>query len=227
MSKSANALFRYSTIISKVDIKVLRRIAKQYNYTIFDKGNYNLNIWGIRCDIDDTNTFNDLLVVFYKANKVNPNLNGKWVYDWYSITTDPSDLNLIKPINSKGCAILKEDQFKNAFKLGKHKNSYPALVQIKPLPLYRDNDKNNKLNLSGKFDYELAGINIHRASKWKISRIIGNYSAGCQVFESVKDYENKFIPLIEKSEKLYGNSFTYTLININEIMYAIYMLEYE
>ena len=62
----------------------------------------------------------------------------------------------------------------------------------------------------------MAGINIHRASKWKIVRTIGLYSAGCQVFESVRDYEDKFMPLVNNAKDLYGNSFTYTLTNIKE-----------
>ena len=216
MSELTNALITYDDIIAKTNIDVLRKIAKTYGYTIFDKGNYNLNIWGIRCDITDTKHFNDLLLVFYKANEAHPNLNGKWIYDWYSITTDPSDMNLIKPINSKGCAILKEGQFRGAFKVGKHKGDYPALVQVKPLPLYRDNNRDNKLDLSGRISYEMAGINIHRASKWKIVRTIGLYSAGCQVFESVRDYEDKFIPLVKKAAIMYGNLFTYTLVNISD-----------
>lgn len=218
MSELSNALIKYDYVIADVNIDQLRKIAKRNDFIIFNNGNYNLNIWGIRCDTKDTSTFNDLLLVFYKASTLHPKINGKWVFDWYSITTDPSDLNLIKPINSNGCAILKEGQYISAFKVGKHKNDYPALVQVKPLPLFRDNTKTGKLNISDKFKYEMAGINIHRASKWKIMRTIGLYSAGCQVFESVRDYEDKFMPLVEKSKELYGNSFTYTLTNINEFL---------
>ena len=39
---------------------------------------------------------------------------------------------------------------------------------------------------------------------------------GCQVFESVRDFEDKFMPLVNKAKDLYGNSFTYTLTNIKE-----------
>ena len=124
MSELTNALITYDDVIAKTNIDVLRKIAKVHGFVIFDKGNYNLNIWGIRCNTADTGTFNDLLLVFYKANDADPKINGKWTYDWFSITTDPSDLNLIKPINSKGCAILKEGQFRNAFKIGKHKGDY-------------------------------------------------------------------------------------------------------
>lgn len=69
MSELTNALITYDDIIAKTNIDVLRKIAKTYSYTIFDKGNYNLNIWGIRCDITDTKHFNDLLLVFIKLMK--------------------------------------------------------------------------------------------------------------------------------------------------------------
>ena len=69
MSELTNALITYDDIIAKTNIDVLRKIAKTYGYTIFDKGNYNLNIWGIRCNITDTKHFNDLLLVFIKLMK--------------------------------------------------------------------------------------------------------------------------------------------------------------
>ena len=136
MSELTNALITYDDVIAKTNIDVLRKIAKVHDFAIFDKGNYNLNIWGIRCNTADTGTFNDLLLVFYKANDANPKMNGKWIYDWFSITTDPSDLNLIKPINSKGCAILKEGQFRGAFKdLHKAASYSPCLRRIAILRL--------------------------------------------------------------------------------------------
>lgn len=70
MSELTNALITYNDVIAKTNIDVLRKIAKTYGYIIFDKGNYNLNIWGIRCDITDTKHFNDLLLVFIKLMKL-------------------------------------------------------------------------------------------------------------------------------------------------------------
>ncbi|MBD5584413.1 MAG: hypothetical protein HDQ88_04975 [Clostridia bacterium] len=216
MGKSA--IDTHADVLAGLTIDKLRKIAKAKQYQIFDKGQYNLNIWGVRCDTENTKEFNDLMLVFYKEP-----ISGaatKWVIKAFSITTDPSDLNLINPINSKGCAILKEGQYISAFKLGLHKGDYKALVQNTPLPLYRDFDKNDKLNISGKYNYEMAGINIHRASKWKISRMIGLYSAGCQVFESVRDYEDQFMPLVEQAAFLYGKLFSYTLINIEDLKHV-------
>ena len=47
MSELTNALITYDDVIAKTNIDVLRKIAKIHDFAIFDKGNYNLNIWGI------------------------------------------------------------------------------------------------------------------------------------------------------------------------------------
>jgi hypothetical protein len=62
----------------------------------------------------------------------------------------------------------------------------------------------------------LFGINIHRASKWGVSKLIDRWSAGCQVIASNEDFDD-FMVIVEKSSKIWGNSFTYTLIESSEI----------
>jgi hypothetical protein len=39
---------------------------------------------------------------------------------------------------------------------------------------------------------------------------------GCQVFKRVKDFD-EFMKIVKKSAKIHGNSFTYTLIESNDI----------
>jgi hypothetical protein len=39
---------------------------------------------------------------------------------------------------------------------------------------------------------------------------------GCQVFKRVKDFD-AFMKIVKKSAKIHGNSFTYTLIESNDI----------
>ena len=56
------------------------------------------------------------------------------------------------------------------------------------------------------------GINIHRSNENWTRTTIDKYSAGCQVFNSPIDF-TAFIRLCEEQKKRYGNSFTYTLIN--------------
>ena len=60
------------------------------------------------------------------------------------------------------------------------------------------------------------GINIHkhRGSDARVNT--GGVSAGCQVFRSSKDF-HEFMETCEISSDSWGNSFTYTLIEQNDI----------
>lgn len=54
------------------------------------------------------------------------------------------------------------------------------------------------------------GINIHHAGA--DSQQIDKWSAGCQVFKRLEDF-NIFINICKKASKIWGNLFTYTLID--------------
>ena len=61
------------------------------------------------------------------------------------------------------------------------------------------------------------GINIHRAGTFiNGSTQIDKWSAGCQVLSKESDF-NLLMGLAEKARTLYGNSFTYTLIESRDI----------
>lgn len=188
------------------NIRAILRLLKSKGYQIYDRP-YELNIVGIRKDSTQPNKFDDTLYVFWK------NDSGKWEGKYYSITTDPGTYWLKNPMNNMGAAILKEGQYINSHKLGLHKGEYKALVQQKPVIVYRDYDRNAILDFNnGREDKGLFGINIHRSSPVGTSQNVDKWSAGCQVFENINDY-NEFLKLAEKSSALYGNNFTYTLID--------------
>ena len=137
----------------------------------------------------------------------------------YSITTDPGKYWLENPINPKGTAILVPGQYPGTWKLGKHQGKYEALVQRKPVKVWRDNNKDSII------DYPYAhaevsegyfGINIHRSNPYDKSYIVDKWSAGCQVFQAVDDYK-EFMGLCKSSADLYGNSFSYTLVTEEEL----------
>lgn len=179
------------------------------NYTYFDKGNYNLNIVGVRCNINNkvTNTFDDILTISYKSDN-------EWIYKEYPITTDPGVKSLKQLVNINGCAILVPGQYKGCFMVGLHKG-YTALVQRDNVKVYRDKNKDEYYDLNpNTIDTGLFGINIHKSGKE--SFIVDNWSAGCQVFKREKDFK-EFMSIVEKSKQLYGNKFTYTLLNKNDI----------
>lgn len=175
-------------------------------YEVYTKP-YELNIVGIRSDSTIPNRFDDEIHVFYKNN-----LN-QWMHYIFTATTDPGTYWLKSPMHPQGTAILMQGQYRQAYQIGLHRGKYYALVQRKPITVMRDYDRNAILDFrNGKLDTGLFGVNIHRASINGTTKTVDNYSAGCQVFANINDF-NLFMQLCEKHRLLYGNSFTYTLID--------------
>ena len=79
------------------------------------------------------------------------------------------------------------------------------------MTVIRDYDRNAILDFNnGREETGLFGINIHKAGK--DSSEVDQWSAGCQVFSKSADF-NEFIDLAKKQKDIYGNKFTYTLID--------------
>lgn len=181
-------------------------------YAYFKKGEYNLNLIGIRANTGKTitNKFDDYLVVIYNNNKGTQR-------KIYSMTTDPGSYYMKHLANPKGCAILVPNQYRGAWKLGTHKNRYRALVQAKPVKVYRDLNKDETFDTYPEtIDYGVFGINIHRADVNHTLTTVDKYSAGCQVLNNFENFTS-LIELCKKQVDRYGNSFTYTLITEEDL----------
>jgi len=149
--------------------------------------------------------FDDELVIFFKDD-------GNWIVKKYQITTDPGRHYLKNPMEKTGTAILCTGQYKGMFKLGKHRGRYDALVQARPVRVYRDNDRDDELDMNVNItETGMFGINMHRSSPYSKSYTVEKWSAGCQVFASSSQY-NQFMRLIKISAKKYGQFFSYTLL---------------
>jgi hypothetical protein len=181
--------------------------AEKLGYSI-DKRPNKLNIIGVRNSFATSqDKFDDLLAYFYYDE------NGKLVGKVVPATTDPSTLWLKDPMNKKGAAVLKSGEYKDAYALGLHRGSYEALVQVKPVTVIRDDDRNALINYLADTQTGLFGINIHKSSKGKNNEdIIGSDSAGCQVFRNIPDFMD-MMRLAQTSRKKYGNKFSYILID--------------
>jgi hypothetical protein len=181
--------------------------AQKLGYDI-DTRPYALNLIGVRNSAaTDQKKFDDLIAYFYYDE------NRRLVGRVAAATTDPATYFLVNPMNPKGAAILKSGQYKDSWGLGLHRGQYTALVQTKPLPVIRDNDRNALINYFAPTTTGLYGINIHRASRGKNNvAVIGKDSAGCQVFRDEKDYDS-MIRMAKTSRDKYGNKFSYTLID--------------
>ena len=109
------------------------------------------------------------------------------------------------------------NQYRGAWQIGLHRGKYKALVQRKPVSVYRDGNKNDIYDLKPtSIQNGLFGINIHRSNEAWTRNTIDQYSAGCQVFNNPHDFLS-FLRLCEKQKDKYGNSFTYTLINETDL----------
>jgi len=173
-------------------------------YKVFTDGDYNLNITGIRSPERVANAFDDRLCVTYK-------LNDMWNTETFEITTDPGSPYLLKPINNYGCAILAPGQWRGCYSIGKHRGQYLALVQTSKVKVFRDNDRDNILDMDPETIQEgYFGINIHKRSGE--SDTVNGASAGCQVFRYEHEF-NRMMYLAQKQVSERGwRTFTYTLL---------------
>jgi hypothetical protein len=183
--------------------------SKGYNW--FEKGDYNLNIVGVRnLDLKKrvTNLFDDFITLSYKVN-------GEWKFYCWAATTDPGKKAMLQFSNPNGVAILIPGQYKGCYGIRRHRNEYEALGQNKPVKIWRDRNKDMEYDyvdeVSGVF-----GINIHKSNPYTESTYVENWSEGCQVFKRVKDF-NEFMSVCRLSKNIWGNEFTYTLIESTDI----------
>jgi hypothetical protein len=179
--------------------------AKDYRVYDTPEVDWNLNIVGIRTTPASAKKFDDTLVVFHR-------FLGVWDITYYPITTDPSDHYLRNPINSKGTAILKEGQYKGAYKIAKHNGKYQALCQRNgKVTVYRDKTKDGRLNFTSP-DTGMFGINIHKGPKNGTFNTRNSiYSAGCQVFADSRHFF-EFMAKCKFGRTAFSNQFTYTLL---------------
>ena len=190
---------------------------KAKGYKWFTSDNYDVNIVGVRnadTNGEVTNKFDDCVTLSYRDDA------GEWHFHCFDATTDPGSHWTEKQLlNKNGVAILKEGQYRGSHMIGLHQGKYEALRQKKPLKVYRDNDKDGVYDFIEENVHEgIYGINIHRATSREGGKSVqvDKWSAGCQVIAANANFK-LLMEVVNKAAKIWGNSFTYTLINSNDI----------
>jgi hypothetical protein len=193
--------------LKQSQIRTLLGVLKSKGYRIYSKP-YQLNIVGRRTDTTKANSFDDWIYIFYT------NSDDDWEGYKAPATTDAGTYWLEKPMQSQGTALLKGGQYVDTYQIDKHRDKYYAVTQrLKPVVVIRDYDRNNVLDFNnGREETGMFGINIHKANASGTTKTIDKYSAGCQVFANADDF-NEFMEMAYKQKELYGNKFTYTLID--------------
>jgi len=196
---------------NKMSIEYLQGIMNEMGYAFFTQGNYNVNIIGVRNPNLVANSFDDTMLCAYKVL-------GEWVLKEWEITTDAGKYWLEHPLNEKGCALLVPNQYRSVYRIDKHQGRYNALCQRNgKVEVYRDDTKDQILDFNDVTkEWGMFGINIHRSNPRTESSVVGKWSAGCQVFKKVDDF-NEFMDICQKSANEWGNSFTYTLLKQEDL----------
>jgi hypothetical protein len=187
-------------------------------YTFFSEIKpYNLNIWGVRKLTDRVDVFDDVQGISCKDE------NGNMIHIIHPATVDPGFWYLKNQmLNPNGTFILAPGQYLGCWQKGLHQGKQVALVQ-KPgyskFKGWRDNRLDGviqrKLTANGNFFMDVGGLNMHRSSE-TFAKVVGKYSAGCQVRQVNTDHQ-KALKLIDKAVALYGNSFSCTLFDETDV----------
>lgn len=187
---------------------------KQHGFKVFQTKDYDLNIIGVRnLSSRQANLFDDEIHIIYRER-------GFWVDEYGPATTEPGRYYLAhKNYRKDGVAILKcPQQIRGGYILGPHgQTGYEALVQRNaPVTVIRDPDMDGELDYDGAEDVGYFGINIHRASLKNdgVTPEVGVWSAGCQVWQDVRDFKRMLELCYIQKERLGYETFTYTLIGI-------------
>jgi len=175
---------------------------------------YDVNIVGIRNSSTGkkvTNVFDDFITISFKDE------NGTWQFYQWAATTDPGKKSMLewkKMGITGGCARLLAGQWRTTWIIDKHQGKYDALCQrLAKVKVYRDADLDLEYD-EDKVTEGIYGINIHKSGQ--DSTWVNDWSAGCQVFKRVKDFD-EFMKICKKAAKIHGNKFSYTLLESNDI----------
>lgn len=190
---------------------------KSKKYVWFeDKSNkgYDVNIVGVRNSSTGkkvTNVFDDKITITFKDEK------GEWQFYCWDATTDPGKKSMLewnKMGITGGCSRLVPGQYRTTYAIDKHQGKYDALCQrLAKVKVYRDSDFDLEYD-EDKITEGIYGINIHKAGR--DSTWVENWSAGCNVFKRVKDFD-EFMKICKKAAKIHGNKFSYTLLESTDI----------
>ena len=150
-----------------------------------------LDVW-IRSNSDEFNKFDDKV---YSFDCTSGTPEFKMVMTG---TTNAGRVGLknFDKYKLSGCAVLKSDTIVyDSHVYGLHKGKYPAYVQNKPWPYYRDSDKDDRAEETGPEHNNIVGANCHSAGESSV--VIEDWSIACLV-RNVKVKYNLWLTWMNK-----------------------------
>lgn len=190
------------SILANEDEPEVITAARRLGYEVHENGQ--CNIIGVRNSDTQANSFNDEIHLAWR--------NEGWQHKVYPCTCDPGNYWLENPSRVEGTAILVPGQYVDVYKFDLHAGKYETLCQRGgTVKVWRDSNKDDVLDHDGAPSEGWFGINIHHAGA--DSTDVEKWSAGCQVFKRLADWEEAMG--IWKATG--AESFTYTLIDDKDL----------
>jgi len=174
---------------------------KSKNYRFFSDP-YSMNVYGIRSG-KRSNKFDDVLGVIY-SDGFNTFTRE------YPCTVDPGIPWLIAPMDPGGTAAIVEGQYRSLWRMGTFKGRR-ALIQITPIKVYRDNNRNQTFEYGTNMTEGMYGIFLHPSFQGADASEVDRSSAGCIVPRRDVDFEHFMQTLDLQVLAGLGNTFTFTL----------------
>lgn len=179
----------------------LLRAVEARGHVVF-RGEIDVNVIGQRGPSRRAGELDDLIsVVWFEG--------GSWREVAWPCSTDPGRHFLARPMNPRGTAILAPGQYRGAYTIGLHKQDprRPALVQTGPVSVFRDQNRDEILDIEGPVYPGLHGINIHDDAG-----VGAEASAGCTVLK--RAHLDELLAIVRRSTARYGPRVSYTLIEV-------------
>lgn len=200
--------------VSDTELNTVIRAMRLKGYVVYQDGK--LNLVGARTyPLNPPDVFNDVFYVFWYNKSVLQGLK-------YNVTTKPG-LTSLTNAAKKGSRIVAEGQYIDTWILGKFNKDlqdHKALIQVRGVNTYDDDDldniidlKNFKTNQSGGFQIHTIWTRLHNTA-----RLVNGWSAGCTVFPNNTEHQ-QFIALCEQSQSQNNQkNFTYTIMKSTDLV---------
>lgn len=130
---------------------ILQRV-RALGHRVYTGGDYDLNVVIERGPSRTAGSMDDVIHVVYR-------LGDGWICESFPCSADPGKVYLRTPVNPAGTAIIKAGQYPGLWQEGLHRGR-PALVQVGPVTVGRDGDRDDQIEPVGSFTGVYA-INLH------------------------------------------------------------------
>ncbi len=200
--------------ITGITYDQIKGMYAQNGYFFHEIGKYNVNIGGLRNkDLVTVDKFNDYLFVAFMDEWQNKRLL------LFAGTTKPGLAYLGETmLNPSGTGILIPGQYPNCWVIGTHNAGKPSAHEAfkqsgpKVFKVWRDKDKDGKLDFDGPVYDDVGGLDGHRGNIAETFNV-GPHSAACQVWQDDKEHSIA-VAVGKRCIEIYGKPLTYTLFQL-------------